>query len=232
MVGGFALNEAGEFVIAGLSPGPYILRAEPLDDAGTDSFFAGVIDVDFRVTFASASMVGRAREWCTANAIEIAVRPNASGCRLRPCSRWWARTSAQPMSRRRPRPSRWTLAGGKGWSGSYPIGEGTADSRQNAPGNPSPALPRLSCRSRRSSLALWRGGLVRERWQVTPRVMVEVGARHRHSKMRVRHLAGVDTEGDAVLARRRKPSRNTSWTSACSRSVAGIWAARSRLRPF
>jgi hypothetical protein len=73
MVGGFALNDAGEFVIAGLPPGPYILRAEPLDDAGTDSFFTGVIDVDFRVTFASRMVVVPPNG--TSNTVEIAVRP-------------------------------------------------------------------------------------------------------------------------------------------------------------
>jgi hypothetical protein len=39
MVGGFTLTSTGEFVIAGLAPGPHILRVEPLDDAAIDSFF-------------------------------------------------------------------------------------------------------------------------------------------------------------------------------------------------
>jgi hypothetical protein len=39
MVGGFTLSSTGEFVIAGLAPGPHILRVEPLDDAAIDSFF-------------------------------------------------------------------------------------------------------------------------------------------------------------------------------------------------
>ena len=47
------LNEAGDFVIAGLEPGPQILRAEPLDDGDVTSFFDDDFDVDldFRVTF-------------------------------------------------------------------------------------------------------------------------------------------------------------------------------------
>jgi len=51
LVGGFALNDDGVFVIAGLAPGVYAIRAEPLDDAATDSFFDEPgIDTNFRVT--------------------------------------------------------------------------------------------------------------------------------------------------------------------------------------
>ena len=52
VVGNFTLTTAGEFVIAQLPPGAYILRVEPLDDADPDSFFPGAIDTDFRVTYA------------------------------------------------------------------------------------------------------------------------------------------------------------------------------------
>jgi hypothetical protein len=53
LIGGFTLNTDGEFQIAGLSPGPHIIRVEPLDDADIESFFTGgaPIDVGFRVTF-------------------------------------------------------------------------------------------------------------------------------------------------------------------------------------
>jgi len=53
LVGGFTLSETGEFVIAGLEPGPHVLRAEPLDDGELNSFFDDDfdVDVDFRVTF-------------------------------------------------------------------------------------------------------------------------------------------------------------------------------------
>jgi hypothetical protein len=53
LVGGFTLNDDGDFVIAGLRPGPHILRAEPLDDGELTSFFDDdfAVDVDFRVTF-------------------------------------------------------------------------------------------------------------------------------------------------------------------------------------
>jgi len=53
LVGGFSLNPNGDFVIAGLEPGPHVLRAEPLDDGDVTSFFDDDfdVDVDFRVTF-------------------------------------------------------------------------------------------------------------------------------------------------------------------------------------
>lgn len=52
LVGGFSLNEDGTFTIAGLEPGPHVLRAEPLDDGDIESFFERVdADVDFSVRF-------------------------------------------------------------------------------------------------------------------------------------------------------------------------------------
>ena len=53
LIGGFTLQDDGGFVIAGLSPGLHVLRAEPLDDGELESFFDGVTpeDLDFRVTF-------------------------------------------------------------------------------------------------------------------------------------------------------------------------------------
>jgi Matrixin/Carboxypeptidase regulatory-like domain len=46
LVGGFTLNDAGDFVIAGLEAGTYVLRAEPLDDGDVNSFFDDDFDVD------------------------------------------------------------------------------------------------------------------------------------------------------------------------------------------
>ena len=53
MVAGFSLNAQGQFSINGLSPGPHVIRVEPLDDAEIDSFFDGslTVDIDFTVTF-------------------------------------------------------------------------------------------------------------------------------------------------------------------------------------
>ncbi len=52
LVGNFTLNADGQFSIAGLVPGPHIVRVEPLDDAEVASFLeedAG-IELDFRAT--------------------------------------------------------------------------------------------------------------------------------------------------------------------------------------
>jgi hypothetical protein len=53
LVAGFSLSADGSFVIAGLEPGPHILRAEPIDDADIDSFLDLTlnVDVDFKVKF-------------------------------------------------------------------------------------------------------------------------------------------------------------------------------------
>ncbi|MGE5245000.1 MAG: matrixin family metalloprotease [Betaproteobacteria bacterium] len=54
LVANFSLDQQGRFSIAGLSPGPHVLRVEPLDDADVDSFFdpnGPPPDLDFRVTF-------------------------------------------------------------------------------------------------------------------------------------------------------------------------------------
>lgn len=54
IVGGFSLSRTGEFRIDGLEPGRYIVRVEPIDDIGLDSFFEDPpfqIDTSFGVTF-------------------------------------------------------------------------------------------------------------------------------------------------------------------------------------
>jgi len=53
LVGGFSLSDDGSFVIAGLSPGPHVLRVEPLDDGDIESFFDPTlnIDINFRAQF-------------------------------------------------------------------------------------------------------------------------------------------------------------------------------------
>jgi Matrixin/Carboxypeptidase regulatory-like domain len=59
MVGGFTLNAQGQFSIAGVSPGPHVVRVEPIDDADLDSFFdtSRTVDVDFRVAFVDRVVV-------------------------------------------------------------------------------------------------------------------------------------------------------------------------------
>ncbi|MBY0496532.1 MAG: carboxypeptidase-like regulatory domain-containing protein [Cyanobacteria bacterium] len=73
LVGNFTLTNAGEFVIAQLEPGPYILRVEPIDDAEPDSFFPGAIDTNFRVTYAPRMVV--APKGGSSPSIEIRVLP-------------------------------------------------------------------------------------------------------------------------------------------------------------
>jgi hypothetical protein len=53
LVAAFTLNRDGEFQMAGLTPGPHVIRVEPLDDADTESFFSrrDPVDVGFRPTF-------------------------------------------------------------------------------------------------------------------------------------------------------------------------------------
>ena len=53
LVGGFSLSDDGSFVIAGLDPGPHVVRVEPLDDADIDGFFDATlnIDVNFKPQF-------------------------------------------------------------------------------------------------------------------------------------------------------------------------------------
>ena len=53
LVGGFSLAQDGTFVIAGLEPGTYVLRAEPLDDGDITSFLdaSPEIDVNFKPAF-------------------------------------------------------------------------------------------------------------------------------------------------------------------------------------
>jgi len=71
LIGTFTLNMEGEFVIARLPAGPYVLRVEPLDDADPESFFSAPIDVDFGVTYAPRMVVAPAGG--SSRSIEIRV---------------------------------------------------------------------------------------------------------------------------------------------------------------
>jgi hypothetical protein len=52
LIGGFALGQDGTFRIAGLAPGPHVIRVEPLDDGDIESFMSAVdVNVNFLVTF-------------------------------------------------------------------------------------------------------------------------------------------------------------------------------------
>jgi hypothetical protein len=52
LVAGFTLDLGGNYVLAGLEPGPVVLRVEPLDDGDVESFLSGPgVDADFRAAF-------------------------------------------------------------------------------------------------------------------------------------------------------------------------------------
>jgi hypothetical protein len=74
LVGGFSLNNQGEFQILGLAPGPYVVRVEPLDDADIDSFFdLDSIDIDFQATYYPRLVV--APSGGVGDSITVTVRP-------------------------------------------------------------------------------------------------------------------------------------------------------------
>lgn len=76
LVGAFSLNQDGDFEIAGLSPGPHIIRVEPLDDASVESFFdaADPVDAAFAVTYADRLVVVSAGGTVEAVDITVAAR--------------------------------------------------------------------------------------------------------------------------------------------------------------
>jgi hypothetical protein len=53
LVGGFSLDPDGGFAIAGLTPGVYVVRIEPLDDGDVESFFESTsnVDANFKAMF-------------------------------------------------------------------------------------------------------------------------------------------------------------------------------------
>lgn len=75
LVAAFTLNNDGDFQIAGLAPGPHVIRVEPLDDADIESFFSRPrgIDVDFLVTFHDRLFIAPAGG--AGEPFTVAVRP-------------------------------------------------------------------------------------------------------------------------------------------------------------
>lgn len=74
LIGGFSINEDGEFEITGLAPGPHVIRVEPLDDADVDSFFdEESVDIDFRVAFHERLFV--APRGGVGDRFDVTVRP-------------------------------------------------------------------------------------------------------------------------------------------------------------
>jgi len=75
MVGGFSLTAAGDFVVAGLAPGPHLIRVEPIDDADVEEFFnaRAPVDLNFRVKFYERLVV--VPRGGDSGAIEVQVTP-------------------------------------------------------------------------------------------------------------------------------------------------------------
>jgi hypothetical protein len=75
IVGGYTLASDGRFVIAGVPPGPYVLRVEPLDDGDLESFFGPAnVDIDFAVAYARRIVVVQAGGATTSVTIEVQRR--------------------------------------------------------------------------------------------------------------------------------------------------------------
>jgi hypothetical protein len=75
MTGGYSLNAAGEFVVAGLVPGLYVVRVEPLDDADVNLFFDEdtIVQINFRPAYHDRLVAVPAGG--SSGAIEIRVQP-------------------------------------------------------------------------------------------------------------------------------------------------------------
>lgn len=75
LIAGFTLTRNGEFEIAGLTPGPHVIRVEPLDDGDIESFFDATdpIDLAFRVALHDRLVV--APRGGASDAITVVVQP-------------------------------------------------------------------------------------------------------------------------------------------------------------
>jgi hypothetical protein len=75
MVANFSLRADGQFSIAGLRPGPHLLRIEPLDDADLDSFFQpeDPVDIDFQIKYFERLVI--VPKGSDSGAVQIAVAP-------------------------------------------------------------------------------------------------------------------------------------------------------------
>ncbi len=75
LVGSYTLNANGDFVIAGVTEGPYVIRVEPLDDADVESFFGpAAVDIAFGVTYGKRLAVVQAGGTTSTQTIEVRPR--------------------------------------------------------------------------------------------------------------------------------------------------------------
>ena len=75
LIAGFTVNTDGEFEITGLSPGPQVIRVEPLDDGDIESFFGRNqrVELNFAVTYFERLFV--APRGGVGERFEVAVKP-------------------------------------------------------------------------------------------------------------------------------------------------------------
>lgn len=74
LFGTFVLGSQGQFAVAGLPPGLYVVRVEPLDDADIDSFFSEDADVNIDFMTAYYPKLVAVPAGGSAGTIEITVR--------------------------------------------------------------------------------------------------------------------------------------------------------------
>jgi Matrixin len=75
LIANFSLSSDGTFTIAGLEPGPHVLRVEPLDDGDVTSFFSESAGVDINFLGAFHDRLVIAPRGGGSDRAEIAVRP-------------------------------------------------------------------------------------------------------------------------------------------------------------
>jgi hypothetical protein len=75
LVASFTLSADGAFVIAGLDPGPQVLRAEPMDDADPASFLDSSFNVDLDFKVAIHNRLVTVPRGGTARNVEVKVVP-------------------------------------------------------------------------------------------------------------------------------------------------------------
>jgi len=75
MVANFSLRADGQFSIAGLQPGPHLIRVEPIDDVDLDSFFQpeDPVDLNFRIKYYERLVV--VPKGSDSGAMQITVAP-------------------------------------------------------------------------------------------------------------------------------------------------------------
>ena len=74
LIAGFSLSNDGTFVVAGLEPGPHVVRVEPLDDGDINSFLDPAnVDINFRPAFYNKLVT--VPRGSTARSIELKVVP-------------------------------------------------------------------------------------------------------------------------------------------------------------